>query len=200
MSQAFASCGRLTSLDISEWDVQSATSMASMFSACDDLVELNLSSWTTANVTNMFKMFDSCKKLTSLDLSGWDTGNVTSMKQMFGSCWNLLSLKLPENVSKVTTMELMFYQCRALTELDLSAWNTASVENMSGMFNMGEVKGALAKIYVGDGWNVEKVTSSGDMFKNCKNLEGGNGTKFSESNPTDNTNAHAGEGGYLTKK
>ncbi len=195
MSQAFYSCKSLTSLDISGWNVSSVTEMTSMFYACENLIEVNLSNWTTANVTNMFKMFDGCHNLASLDLSRWDTGEVTTMQQMFGSCKALSSLKLPENVSKVTTMESMFYQCRALTELDLSAWNTNLVTKMGGMFNMGEEKGALAKIYVGDGWTVANVASSADMFKNCTALEGA-----IPYNPAKIDKTHANTDGYLTYK
>jgi surface protein len=105
-------------------------------------------------------------------------------------------LKLPAKVNAVTDMSNMFYQCRALTELDLSAWNTNLVTKMDGMFNMGYYAGALAKIYVGDGWTVAKVTSSADMFKNCTSLPGCNGVDNIDASYAKST----AEGGYLTKK
>ena len=61
----------------------------------------------------------------------------------------------------------------------------------------------LKTIYVGNGWNTNKVEDSKEMFANCPNLVGGKGTKF---NPevTDKTRAKIDGGkanpGYLTAK
>ena len=38
------------------------------------------------------------------------------------------------DTSKVTNMKYMFYNCSALTSLDLSGWDTSKVINMGGMF------------------------------------------------------------------
>lgn len=38
------------------------------------------------------------------------------------------------DTSKVTNMKYMFYDCSALTSLDLSGWDTSKVINMGGMF------------------------------------------------------------------
>ena len=52
----------------------------------------------------------------------------------------------------------------------------------------------LKTIYVGNAWSTAKVTNSDDMFYHCTNLP-----NFNES-VVDKTNAHTGEGGYLTLK
>ena len=162
--------------------------------------ELDLPKEGTGNVTDMSALFNGCHALASLDLSGWDTGEVTTMQQMFDSCWNLLSLKLPANVSKVTTMESMFCQCRARTELDLSAWDitreAGTTINMKRMFYMGDNQnfGKLQTIYVGENWDPAVIGSSSNMFFNAVDLPNYDATVV------DKTNAHAGAGGYLTKK
>lgn len=53
---------------------------------------------------------------------------------------------------------------------------------------------SLSNIYVSDKWNTDKVTESDRMFTDCINLPNFNSSK------TDKTNAHYGEGGYLTYK
>jgi hypothetical protein len=68
---------------------------------------------------------------------------------------------------------------------------------------------ALTTIYVGDGWDMSKVTNSGGMFTSCSELKGGNGTtlaKIKENegmNVVDKTYARvdtAENPGYLTYK
>jgi hypothetical protein len=61
----------------------------------------------------------------------------------------------------------------------------------------------LKTIYVGDGWNTNKVETSKEMFDNCTNLVGGKGTKYN-SEVRDKTRAKIDGGkenpGYLTAK
>jgi len=61
----------------------------------------------------------------------------------------------------------------------------------------------LTTIYVGNGWNIINVTDSEDMFRNCPNLIGGQGTKYDEDHK-DVEYAHIDGGesnpGYFTKK
>ena len=57
-------------------------------------------------------------------------------------------------------------------------FNTSAVVNTEQMF---ENCSALETIYVGDGWDMSKVTSSGSMFSNCSELVGGNGTVYNSS-------------------
>ena len=85
----------------------------------------------------------------------------------------------------------MFYNCKKLTSLDLSNFDTSSVIDMSRMFAGCS---NLTTIYVSDKWNTDKVTVSYNMFTGCTNLPNFDNSK------TDKTNAHYGEGGYLTYK
>ena len=94
----------------------------------------------------------------------------------------------------------MFNNCRQLTSLDLSSFNSAKVTDMSAMFYGCS---NLSTIYVSDEWSTNAVTNSVNMFTGCSKLEGGNGTTYVSSNPTDMTYAHvdtAGNPGYFTYK
>ena len=55
---------------------------------------------------------------------------------MFSDCKSLTNLNLSNfNTQNVTNMEYMFYSCISLTNLNLSNFNTQNVINMGGMFN-----------------------------------------------------------------
>ena len=63
----------------------------------------------------------------------------------------------------------MFYNCSALSTLDLSNFNTAKVGNMSYMFSDCFT---LTTIYGSDEFVTEEVYNSQNMFLRCKNLKG----------------------------
>ena len=121
--------------------------------------------------------FSNCTKLTAfVGLDKLDTSNVTDMSRMFARCSAVTSLDLRTfNTAKVTTMKQMFNNCSALQTLDLRNWNTGNVTDMKDMF---KGSGYLTKIQVDDTFTVAKVTDGTDMFKDCKSLVGGNGTKY----------------------
>ncbi|MBO5394620.1 MAG: BspA family leucine-rich repeat surface protein, partial [Clostridia bacterium] len=75
--------------------------------------------------------------------------------------------------------------------LDLSNFDTTSVTDLSGMFQHCS---NLSTIYVGDDWETENVAITSSMFGGCTSLPNFN------SSVVDKTNAHYGEGGYLTYK
>ena len=171
------------SLDVSSWDTSNVANMSYMFSRTTGAVVnlIGLNTWDVSNVTNMSYMFCAVGQYSTsitLDLSGWDTSSVTDMSWMF---YNIT------------------WDSRADFELDLSSFNTSKVTNMSYMFQDAI---GLTTIYVGDGWDTSKVTSSSTMFGYNNKLVGGNGTTFNSSY-TDKTYARidtAETPGYLTYK
>ena len=199
----FDHCNNLTSIRglAENLYTSEVTDMAYMFSACDHLTTLDVSEFNTNNVTDMACMFWRCEKLTNLDVSSFNTENVASMWMMFEGCENLTSLDLSGfHTDNLINMNGMFRRCGTLTSLDLSGFNTENVTDMRGMF-----KGCidLKTIDVGDGWNTSDVTESYEMFGYCRNLIGGQGTKYDHSH-TDASYAHIDGGesnpGYFTKK
>ena len=195
----FAGCTGLTSLDLSNFNTSSVTIMSAMFKNCSKLTSLDLSNFNTSNVTTMASMFQGCTGLTSLNVSSFNTANVTKMDMMFYNCRSLTSLDLSNfNTAKVTTMNNMFYNIRGLTSLDLRSFNTSQVTDMGSMFYNST---NLVKIYPGNGWNTDGVTSSSNMFGNCSSLMGSMGTTY-DSNHKDKAYAHIDGGpsnpGYLS--
>lgn len=171
----------------------SGTTLGGLFSQFTALTSVDLSGLNTSKVTNMGTLFIGCSSLTSVDLSSWDTSSATSMGSMFSGCSALTSVNLSSfNTSNVDVMGSMFYSCSSLTTLDLSSFNTSKVYAMPSMFN-GCTN--LATIYVGNDWSTAAVTSSANMFAFCTKL-----LNLNSNHATDKTNAHTGEGGYLSTK
>ena len=118
----------------------------------------------------------------------------------FHGCKNIIEITGLNflNTSNVTTMYAMFnaigMSSKKITELDLTNFNTNNVVNMGSMFKNAN---GLKTIKVGSNWTTDNVTSSGNMFYECTNIVGGDGTTFN-ANYIDKTLAFAGQGGYLT--
>lgn len=93
--------------------------------------------------------------------------DVTSTNSMFRDCRSLTSLDLSSfDTSHVTNMNSMFYSCRSLTSLDLSNFDTSQVTYMDSMFNGCRKLTSLDL----SSFNTSKVASMGKMFYNCAPL------------------------------
>jgi surface protein len=97
-------------------------------------------------------------------------------------------------------MEAMFDGCKSLTSLDLSHFNTSRVTDMESMFNGCKI---LETIYASRRWSTVAVTESDNMFCDCTNLVGGQGTVY-DKNHIDAAYAQIDGGqsnpGYFTGK
>ena len=111
-------------------------------------------------------LFDKIKKVV-FDAS-FANARPKSCYWWFGECLNLTRIEGMENLNTemVTTMEGMFYQCEALTSLDVTNFNTAKVTDMSLMFSSCTKLSSL-NLY---NFNTENVTNMLAMFSSCKNL------------------------------
>lgn len=154
----------VTSLDVTEWDIQNVENLTGVFMMCTNLTEIKgIENWNTSKVTSMNQLFYQCKKITSLNISGWDTGQVTNMGGMFDTCESLASLDLSDwDTSKVTTMNGLFANCLVLTSLNVSGWDTSSVTTMDAVFYGVR---AITSLDLSD-WNVQNVTNFKNFFYN----------------------------------
>ena len=201
MSSMFYGCSALTNIDFTGSGFQTGivTNMSGMFWNCQALTAVNLSGFDTRKVTTMNRMFQNCSSLTRLDLSIFNTENVEDIGWMFAFCSSLTSLDVSNfNTSKVKNLWSVFFNCSSLRLLDLTSFNTSAVTltttTFSGCSN-------LKTVYVGDGWDMSKVTTSPGMFTACTSLVGGMGTTYDASH-VDKAYAHIDGGpsnpGYFT--
>ena len=101
----------------------------------------------------------------------------------FWNCLNLTEIKNIENLytNECRDMTSMFFQCRKLTNVDVSCFDTSNVTNMSHMFYDCE---SLVNLDI-NGWNTSKVTDMSNMFYDCKSLSNLDVSNFDTSSVTD---------------
>ncbi|EKZ4791710.1 BspA family leucine-rich repeat surface protein [Listeria monocytogenes] len=168
MEFVFVDATSLKELDVSHFDTSSVTNMRGMFGGCRSLEELDVSHFDTSSVTNMRTMFQYCELLEKLDVSHFDTSSVTTMETMFAGCTSLEALDVSNfDTSSVTTMETMFAGCTSLEALDVSNFNTSSVTNMKTMFNGCN---SLEELDLSN-FDTSSVTTMASMFKDCTALK-----------------------------
>ena len=130
-------------------------------------------------------------------LSGTIKG-AENLSDLFGGFTNVREIRNIDllNTSDTTDMSYMFYNCRNLTSLDLSSFNTASVSNMQGMFagltserrfqfnviNIATM--SLTNLNISS-FDTSKVTDMSFMFAGCTNLPSIDVSGFNTSNVTD---------------
>ena len=85
----FANCYKLTSIDISNFNIEKVKDMSHMFYNCQSLISVNFPNNKLDNLLETSQMFHSCISLTSIDFSCFDTLNVIGCAYMFYDCRNL---------------------------------------------------------------------------------------------------------------
>ena len=92
------------------------TSMQMMFGACSKLTSLDLSGWNVENVSVAYGMFAFCSSLQTIDLTEWKTTNLTSTAQMFFCCNNLTTVYVSDDwtTERVTNSDDMFDECSSI--------------------------------------------------------------------------------------
>lgn len=197
MSEMFALCSNLETLDLSRFNTEKVEKMSKMFYGCTKLHDLNISSFNTEKVKYMNEMFDGCSSLKTLDLSHFNTKNVlyTGLNYMFNGCSSLSSLDVSNFTTDKPSMQLdgLFKGCSSLQTLDLSSFDTRGAGSVNYLFDGCS---ALKTIYVSDHFEIPYKVKSSNMFRDCRSLKGANSFETTKKNET-----YANyESGYLTKK
>ena len=120
MSGMFDGCSKITSLDLTNFNVGNVVDMSFMFTGCSELSTLKL--WTNSNTDNLLYiqyMFASLEKLGSINLEKITTSKVVNMDSVFSNCKNLFgSLRLVNfHSTALTTAKKMFENCVQLNSI-----------------------------------------------------------------------------------
>ena len=104
-----------------------------------DRGETDLNCIDTSEIKDMSHLFDSYfNKMSDInfnfDISKWDVSNVTNMESMFFNCKKFDCDLSKWNVSKVKNMHSMFINCISFTGKGLENWNVSNVEDMCNIF------------------------------------------------------------------
>lgn len=109
--------------------------MSNFFAFFIRLKTIDISNLNTSSVTSMKKLFYACKSIHALDLTNLDTTIVTNFSQAFGACSNLVSLNLSTcNLSNATNINMMFSWCYKLKYLSLPSLNESKIVNCKDVF------------------------------------------------------------------
>lgn len=110
--------------------------------------------------------FSGCSALKEADLSNLNALNCTTVTYWFAECSALQNLKLPTRIGKITNFASFFSNCKNLTSIDLSTFDTSKATNMSNMFSGCS---SLTSINL-SGFDTSNVSGMSYMFQNCYNL------------------------------
>jgi len=199
MEGMFANCSSLKELDISKFkfNADGYVNMRVMFYSCQSLKKLILPKDFGATSTSMHGLLCDCFELTDL-LTPVDNGNEITYKEaaikvtnkcgdtndMFSNCRSLSHIDLSKfDTSNVLDMGHMFSTCLYMTTLDISGFDTSKVLNAEKMFqgcaSLFRIYVDKAKTYFNAIPEAELGTSTG-MFYNCFNLQGQNNTVYDD--------------------
>ena len=144
------------------------------------VIDASFKDFRPTSTASWFKRF---KALTAIEgLQYLNTSEVTNMSDMFYNCSALTSLDLKNfNTSNVTEMNWMFTGCKALTSLDIKNFNTQKVWNMREMFSHCS---ALTSLNLSS-FNTSNVENIVSMFAGCESLTTLDLSNFNTSNVTD---------------
>ena len=140
-------------------------------------------SFACARPTSCYRWFYGCTNLTEIKgIENLNTEKVTKMGFMFYDCYALTSLDVSKfDTQNVEDMSNMFASCEKLKSLNVSNFNTQNVKNMSLMFYncIGLTSLDLSK------FNTQNVENMRNMFRRCKGLNSLDLSKFDTQNVTD---------------
>lgn len=112
------------------------------------------------------------------------------INNLFELCSNLEKIENIKNLhtENMTSMNWMFYNCKKLTELDVSGFDTSNVKNLGSIFSNCS---NLTNIDVSN-FNTSNATSLSGMFNNCSKLTAIDVSGFDTSNVLDIRSIFAG--------
>ncbi|MFT8640001.1 BspA family leucine-rich repeat surface protein [Bifidobacterium sp.] len=187
---------KFTEIDVTGWDISSATTMVATFRNTTRLASLTgIGTWKTGSLTNTTAMFRNSgtavtfdPAVVNLDLSAkpggvWDTSKLTNTWRMFYGDSTLRHIDvtgwdLSDSNGRTTIgLNQMFESTTRLCAIDgISGWTTSGVGDMGAMFRNWANDAVCAGITLdlhtsGAVWNTEHVTNASLMFRDSNKLE-----------------------------
>ena len=186
----FENSKQLETVTFSKFDAPEAWNFSFMFNGCTGLKTVDfgkvgedkeIHTHTENKATEFDSTFMNCTSLTTINgLESFDTSNAINMKKMFNNC-------------------------RALTELDLSSFDTSAVTNVNNFVDMFGTSGnsSLTTIYASRSFVVNSTTTVTMFGTGLTLLDGGNGTVYNPAHKnSDYAHLDGGEAnpGYFRSK
>ena len=173
MGNIFYACDAITDLgDLSNWNVGKVTNFDFAFRRTGKLLSIgNISNWNVKSSSSFRYMFFQ-SGLTSIDMSNWvfdeEKTSTINFSGMFGDTKNLVKIMGLERfpMHRANTLQQTFYNCKALTELNIGNWDVSNITNMQQAF------GGCTSLTTLDlsNWNTSKVATLNSCFSGCTSL------------------------------
>lgn len=147
-----------------------------------EITSINMTGVDTSGLQKL--SFQDMSSLTYIHgLGDLDVSNIINMDLMFYKCRKLEQVDLDKwDIRKVITMHAMFFECNKIFEINgLDKWNTKSLKQVTSMFTQCN---NLKTLDI-SGWNLKNVRELNYMFGNCISLETINMTNVDLSRVTD---------------
>ena len=186
----FYGCTNLETLNLDNWDVSKTNGSGaggSMLYGTTKLKTLSVKNWKLPQAyTYVFSITwgGSSSPIETIDVTGWNLSNTTDIQGLFGDSYNLKTIVGLNtwDTSKITNFNHLFYNCRNLTNFDVSRFNTTNVTDMNSMFqNCSSINNIDLSSF-----NTSNVTNMQSMFNNCSNITTLDLSSFSVSQISDN--------------
>jgi len=130
---------KLTSIDMSKFNLSNCTSIEFMFANSGWIKELDLSSCgISTSIQTTMRAFDGCWSLQTIDLRFLHTCPLSMSYRMFYGCSSLKNVDLSNfNISSTTPNMLeMFYNCTSLEKLDIRSFEFSKLTQGDSVSNM----------------------------------------------------------------
>ena len=183
----------MTSIDVSNWDISSMTSLRRMF-ATTGLTSIDISSWDTANIENMEGLFNNSESLATITgIENLDLTSLTNAGGLLERCTSYVtgafdfSWFTPPNVvitnslfanTEATSIDMsggfasavasfMFSNCTELVSVNATNFDLSSANNTTRMFSDCS---NLTTITGHEDWVISSSTNANYMFTECTSL------------------------------
>ena len=181
-------CSSLEEIDLTNFNMESVTTMYKMFSGCSSLEEIDLSDALGGSVTTMYEMFSDCSNLKEINISNLNMSKVTSnnYNALGGTSTPKLTTVIADNVKfNNNSIKLFSYYSSAgtgpaklsVTTISLRSASVGTATSMQGMFHR------MSNLTSVDLTNFDTtgVTDMSYVFGSCSKLTSLNVSSFDTS-------------------
>lgn len=128
MSEMFADCRAINSIDLKDWNVSNLCLANEMFKNCYNLRRLPIGRWNTSSLIEANEMFKNCEHLENLEIDNWNTDNLKEYNGIFSGCPNSKYFQVPEKMKWYTQIYASKGDKPEQTAAFHKDWRTAFIE------------------------------------------------------------------------
>lgn len=172
---------RLESVDFTNLDATSLTSMKGILAYDRTLTSVNLNMLNADGIAVMNSAFFWDENLAGLDLTSIGDAKLADVGGLCSFCHSLQTVTTGWTMRNVTTAWSMFYDCFNLTQIDAQNWRFGKV---NGIANIMRACRKLETLDVSQ-WDVSNATTSAYAFYQCYGLKTLDLSGWNTANVTD---------------